>query len=252
MAHWQPMRRMTARGRGWMAGALLALSGAVGLAQSAPVERQCADAVAAQRREWGAASAAISQPSIAPDDWLQHWPTTALGVWLVERTTGTESTLTRVSPDGLVRVRWSSTCTPTRDERPRVPATQPAFTDRDLGRTPRSADARRPLPVVAAHAVVGRRLRRAAPRGRGEAARGRGAARSAVRPGIRRGVGQRGAAAAGGPHGRRFGGAAVSRAAAACPGNRGLRATGGCGRRCCAAIARAEEYGAFFDRVLAK
>ena len=123
---------MTARGRGWMGGALLALSGAVGLAQSAPVELQCADAVAAQRREWGAASAAISQPSIVPDDRLQHWPTTALGVWLVERTTGTESTLTRVSPDGLVRVRWSSTCTPTRDERPRVPATQPAFTDRDL------------------------------------------------------------------------------------------------------------------------
>ena len=123
---------MAARGRGWIAGALLALSGAVGLAQSTPVERQCADAVAAQRRDWGAASAAIPQPSIAPDDRLQHWPTAALGVWLVERTTGTESTLTRVSPDGMVRVRWSSTCTPTRDERPRVPATQPAFTDRDL------------------------------------------------------------------------------------------------------------------------
>ncbi len=113
-------------------------------------------------------------------------------------------------------------------------------------------DARRPLPVVAAHAVVGRRLRRAAPRGRGEAARGRGAARSAVGPGIRRGVGQRGAAAGGGAHGRRFGGAAVSRAGAARPGNRGLRRRAA--RRATVLRGYRTRRGvrAFFDRVLAK
>jgi hypothetical protein len=126
------MPRPSVKGCAASAWALLALSGAVGRAQIAPAAVRCADEVSAQRRTWAAVSPPIVQPPIAGGDQLRHWPTAALGVWLVEHTTGSESTLTRVGPDGLVRVRWSPTCAPTRDERPRPAAMEPAFTDRDL------------------------------------------------------------------------------------------------------------------------
>jgi len=115
-----------------MAWTLSVLAGAVGHGQIAPPQVRCADEVAAQRRAWGAEAPSIVQPSMPGDAQLRHWPTSALGVWLVEQVTGPDTTLTRVSQDHLVRMQWSATCAPSRDERSRTPAPAPAFTDRDL------------------------------------------------------------------------------------------------------------------------
>ncbi len=121
--------------RRWMAG-----SAAIGLATAlagppagaAPPDTACAAEVAAQRERWRAAGEPILQPPAGPGDVLRHWPTDALGVWLVERVAPDETSLTRVTADRLSRVRWSAGCAAGHDERDRPAAIAPAFADRDL------------------------------------------------------------------------------------------------------------------------
>ncbi len=102
--------------------------------QSAAPTGQCATQVAAQRARWDAGDPPIVQPPTTPGGLLRHWPTAAVGVWLVEDVSGTHATLARVSGGQVTRMTWSSECQATSDTRQRPTAPPPAFTDDDLSR----------------------------------------------------------------------------------------------------------------------
>ena len=118
----------------------MAGSAAIGLAtalagppaDAAPPDAACAAEIAAQRRRWRAAGEPIVQPPAGPGETLTHWPTDRFGIWLVQRVGPGETSLTRVTPERLSRIRWSAACAASDDERERRPAAGPAFTDRDL------------------------------------------------------------------------------------------------------------------------
>jgi hypothetical protein len=95
-------------------------------------ESDCAPALAAQRARWHAVGPALVQPPAGPGETLTHWPTDTFGTWLVQRVGPGETSLTRVTPERLSRIRWSAACVASNDERERRPAAGPAFTDRDL------------------------------------------------------------------------------------------------------------------------
>ena len=93
----------------------------------------CAPAVAAQRERWHAVAPPSIQPPAGPGEQLRHWATSTAGAWIVERQAPGEASLTRVAPDQIKRIQWTApACQPSEDSRARVPATPPAFTDRDL------------------------------------------------------------------------------------------------------------------------
>jgi hypothetical protein len=92
----------------------------------------CETELAAQRRAWRAVGEPRPQPPITDGVTVRHWATAATGVWLVEQTSATATTLTRVAADGLDRIEWADGCVPARRAEPRAPAAPPAFTDTDL------------------------------------------------------------------------------------------------------------------------
>jgi len=109
------------------------LTGVVSAApQTAAGADRCRADVEAQRRAWRAVGEPRPQPPITDGVTVRHWATTATGVWLVEQTSATATTLTRVAADGLDRIEWADGCVPAHRAEPRARATPPAFTDADL------------------------------------------------------------------------------------------------------------------------
>ena len=96
-------------------------------------DADCAAAVAAQRERWHAVGPALVQPPAGPGEMLTHWPTSTPGIWLVQRVGPGDTSLTRVTPERLSRGSAGR-----RRARPATtngsgrPAAAPAFTDRDL------------------------------------------------------------------------------------------------------------------------
>jgi hypothetical protein len=106
-------------------------------ARQAPAARQdapalCADDLARQLRAWQVTGPARPQPALLPGTWLRHWPTTTLGVWVVEDASPRHAAATRVGAGRLEQVTWSADCVPHRTGRPRASAPGPSFSDGDL------------------------------------------------------------------------------------------------------------------------
>ena len=217
-----------------------------GAARQPPARRKSPHSASAGARQ--ASRSCSRRPG--PATMLRHWPTDALGVWLVER----------VAPD--------ETLAHPGDARPPVPRAlvsrlrgqprraRPAggrragLHRRDLEALLRRQPRGRALPVVAAHAALGGRLAAAAA-GRQRARTGSGAAaRSAGRPRLCRGVADGRRAARDGAARRRFRGAAVPRAGPARAVDRRVRPRPPGRAPVLRGYRTAEEYGAFLDRVL--
>jgi hypothetical protein len=82
----------------------------------------------------------VAQPALRPGGTLRHWPTDALGVWVVEDASPDHAVVMRVGPAELERMEWSAACEPvvTTTRRLRPPA--PSFSDEDLAALLASAD----------------------------------------------------------------------------------------------------------------
>ncbi len=112
---------------------MAALAGAGLAAQpSAPSPGPCPAEMAAARARWQAIAPPLAPPSLAPGTTLRHWPTTTLGIWLVEETAADRATLTRVAGDALTRITWTPDCAAATDHRTRPAVAPPAFGDADL------------------------------------------------------------------------------------------------------------------------
>ena len=116
--------------------ALSLLAPGVGLAQVTRPETdaRCQSAVQAQLQRWGVLAPPRQQPSTADGGLVRHWPTGALGTWVVELGHTDRVSLVRTAPAQLTRVEWSVSCVAslTTRDRPRLPA--PRFDDDDLQR----------------------------------------------------------------------------------------------------------------------
>ena len=114
---------------GLLAGLLLTHAATVA---AAPPEARCAAERLAQHRAWHTQEPARDQPPGPGGAKVRHFPTAALGVWVVEIAGPDEVSMTRVAPDEITRIAWTSSCVAAsrRQARPR-PATS-AFRDADL------------------------------------------------------------------------------------------------------------------------
>lgn len=94
----------------------------------------CAPQVVQQRTAWRVAATPRRQPPGIDGGTVVHWPTDALGVWVVEThdAAGDTAALRRVAASGVTEVVWSTTCQPTTTEHPRRPLSGSHFTDADL------------------------------------------------------------------------------------------------------------------------
>lgn len=99
--------------------------------QAAP-RGPCRAAVSRQLREWGAEAPARPQPPGADGATIRHWPTGALGVWIVEAARDDGTRLSRVSATHVTDVAWRADCARDAHERPRPVASGERFTDADL------------------------------------------------------------------------------------------------------------------------
>jgi hypothetical protein len=108
-------------------------------AQHAPGPR-CGAQVTRQLRDWRVAAVPVAQPALRRGGTLRHWPTDALGVWVVEDASPDHAVVMRVGPAELERMEWSAACEPvvTTTRRLRPPA--PSFSDEDLAALLASAD----------------------------------------------------------------------------------------------------------------
>jgi len=115
-----------------VAGPIALLLAGAGLAT--PSARQealpgpCAAAVTRQLRAWHAAG----PPRDEPHAQMRHWPTGTLGTWVTEVGTPTTVALLRVTPARLTRLEWTADCVERTDDWPRPAADAPRFTDADL------------------------------------------------------------------------------------------------------------------------
>jgi hypothetical protein len=128
------MRGSIRRTGAWLAAAAIAaLAGPGVTAQpSAAAVGPCPTELDAARRRWDAVNQPLAQPPLTPGAMLRHWPTTIVGVWLVEDVAPDHATLTRVDAATLTRMTWAAGCTATTQTRPRQSAPPPAFSDADL------------------------------------------------------------------------------------------------------------------------
>ena len=129
----QGLRRVAA----WLALAVVASPPGAATQTARPADEAaapCAAEAEALRRRWDAVAPPLAQPPLTPGAALRHWPTRALGVWIVEETSPSHAVLTRVEPAALTRVTWAAGCAATTESRPRPAAPAPAFTDADLAR----------------------------------------------------------------------------------------------------------------------
>jgi hypothetical protein len=99
---------------------------------SAPAGGPCPTEVDAARRRWAAVAPPLAQPPLTPGATLRHWPTSSLGVWLVEDLAPDHATLTRIDATSLTRTTWAAGCAATTTTQPRHGAPPPAFGDADL------------------------------------------------------------------------------------------------------------------------
>jgi hypothetical protein len=136
VADWQAMRFLPRRTTAWLAPvAIAALAWANVAAQpSTTAAGPCDAQVAAARARWAAVPPPLAQPPLTPGTTVRHWPTSAIGVWLVEETAAEHATLTRVAADALTRMTWTNGCAPSTERRSRPSAPPPAFVDADLAR----------------------------------------------------------------------------------------------------------------------
>lgn len=63
---------------------------------------------------------------------MRHYPTAALGAWIVEVVGDQSATSTLVTSDRVTRVEWTASCASSTDVRPRPRVVEPRFTDADL------------------------------------------------------------------------------------------------------------------------
>lgn len=112
---------------------VLATAGSRTAAQSdAPTAGPCPTQMEAARRRWAAVAPPLAQPPLTPGATLRHWPTPAVGVWLVEELAPDHASLTRVDATSLTRISYAAGCTATTNTWPRPSAPPPAFNDGDL------------------------------------------------------------------------------------------------------------------------
>lgn len=92
----------------------------------------CAQERATQRVTWRAAATPRAQPDTADGSHVRHFPTAALGAWVVEVVGAQSATSTLVTSDHVTRVEWAPSCASSTDVRSRPRAVEPRFTDTDL------------------------------------------------------------------------------------------------------------------------
>lgn len=161
------------------AGALLAGVLATALAAARPVtpaaagqaSPACGAEADAQRLAWGAVAPPRAQPPAADGAVVEHWPTRALGVWIVDARGPRTTVLTRVTSGAITRIEWSAGCAPLETRRARAPVPGPRFTDDDLAERLAAGGAgliyvwapHMPLSVDAAGALLAAAARRRLP-----------------------------------------------------------------------------------------
>lgn len=112
---------------------LLALCAASASSDAQPpaADGPCVSAVAAQLQAWQVVGPSRLQPTTSPH-LLRHWPTTQLGEWVVEARDGGSVRLQLVTPVSIATRTWTDSCIVAADDRARQGAGEPRFTDRDL------------------------------------------------------------------------------------------------------------------------
>ncbi|MEZ5291920.1 MAG: hypothetical protein R2745_12615 [Vicinamibacterales bacterium] len=94
-----------------------------------------------QRLAWGAVAPPRMQPTTTDGTIVEHWPTRALGAWIVDARGPRTTVLTRVTAGAITRVEWSAACATVETRRDRTPVPGPRFTDRDLAERLSAGDA---------------------------------------------------------------------------------------------------------------
>lgn len=107
------------------------MPGAV-VAATPPSEARCAVERRAQHRAWHTQGPARDQPPGPGSALVRHFPTAVLGVWVVEIAGPDEVSMTRVAPDEITRIAWTSSCVASSRRQPRPRPTTSAFLDSDL------------------------------------------------------------------------------------------------------------------------
>lgn len=92
----------------------------------------CEAASDAQRRLWQTRGPVREQPALADGTRVRHWPTAALGTWVVELAGPHRAEVTQVTPDAITRVVFDERCQPATQAGARDGAEGPRFSDRDL------------------------------------------------------------------------------------------------------------------------
>lgn len=110
---------------------MLALAGVAVHPQAAP-DGPCAEPRLAQRRAWRTMEPARRQPGLTGNALVRHWPSAALGEWVVEIVRADDAEMTRVTPSLVTHLAWDRACAPSRTERTRPAVAPPRFTDADL------------------------------------------------------------------------------------------------------------------------
>lgn len=95
-------------------------------------ESPCQPLVQEQLRAWAVVEPARPQPGTSAAGVVRHWPTSQLGVWVVESIGIEASQVTRVDPRSVTRVEWGARCDVSTTSRDRSAQPPPRFSDADL------------------------------------------------------------------------------------------------------------------------
>ena len=110
------------------------LAPGAGLAQATrPVaDALCQSEVRAQLQRWGVVAPPRLQPGSADGGIVRHWPTSTLGIWVVELGHAGGDSLVRMAPDRITRIAWSASCVAAETTRDRSRVPEPRFDDDDV------------------------------------------------------------------------------------------------------------------------
>ena len=97
-----------------------------------PGDGPCLAERASQHRAWQTTTPPRDQPSTTTGARVRHFPTSTLGVWVVETTGAEGASMVRVSADDVTRVTWTTGCAAAIDRRARPRLAAPRVTDADL------------------------------------------------------------------------------------------------------------------------